>query len=89
MIDMSVQEAYQGMIMQRVDAVDRKVMERKEYKEREMAMSEIESLCHSLGKDECFERLNEKLQKFEYLIASNCYALGIRDRMQMENMEIV
>ena len=89
MIDLSVKEAYQGMIMQRVDAVDRKVMQREEYKERESAMAEVEKICRSIGKGECFEHLREKLQRFEYLMASNCYALGVRDRMQVERMEIV
>ena len=89
MIDRSVHEAYQGMVMQRVDFVDRKVMQCKEFAERQSAMSDIEELCREHGKTESFERLREAVQNFEYLIASNCYALGIRDRMQMENMEIV
>ena len=31
----------------------------------------------------------DKLQKFEYLMASNCYVLGIKDRMQIESMELI
>ena len=89
MIDRSVHEAYQGLVMQRVDFVDRKVMQCKEFAERQSAMSDIEELCREHGKTECFERLREAVQNFEYLMASNCYALGIKDRMQIESMEII
>lgn len=89
MIDRSVHEAYQGMVMQRVDFVDRKVMQCKEFVERQSIMNEIEELCREHGKEESFERLREALQNFEYLMASNCYALGIKDRMQIESMELI
>ncbi len=89
MIDRSVHDAYQGMIMQRVDTVDRKVMQCKEFTDRESAMNEIEELCRKHGKMEIFERLCEAVQNFEYLMASNCYALGIKDRMQIESVEII
>lgn len=89
MNDLSVHEAYQGMIMQRVDVVDRAVMQREEYTERERALAEIENICLKAGKPECYNHMVDSLQKFEYLMASNCYALGARDRMQMERMEII
>ena len=76
MIDMSVHEALQGMVMQRVDTVDRMAMQCKEYVERQRIMNEI-------------EKLRIAVQDFEYLMASNCYVLGIKDRMQIESMELV
>lgn len=89
MIDRSVHEAYKGLIMQRVDFVDRKVMQCKEFEERQSVMKEIEELCREHEKEECFERLRIAVQNFEYLMASNCYALGIKDRMKIESMEII
>ena len=89
MIDMSVHEALQGMVMQRVDTVDRMAMQCKEYVERQRIMNEIEKLCREHGKEESFEQLRIAVQNFEYLMASNCYALGVRDRIQMERMEII
>ncbi len=89
MIDMSVHEAFQGMVMQRVDTVDRMTMQCKEFVERQSVMNEIEELCREHGKEECFERLRIAVQNFEYLMASNCYALGVKDRMQIESMELI
>lgn len=89
MNDLSVNEAYQGLIMQRVDVVDRAVMQRDEYLEREKALSELEIICQEAGKADFYINMIDKLQKFEYLMASNCYALGVRDRIQMERMEII
>ncbi|MBP3818149.1 MAG: hypothetical protein J6H31_07560 [Butyrivibrio sp.] len=89
MIDMSVHEALQGMVMQRVDTVDRMAMQCKEYVERQSIMNEIEKLCREHGKEESFEQLRIAVQNFEYLMASNCYVLGIKDRMQIESMELI
>lgn len=89
MEDKVMAASFNSMVLERVDVVDRRIMESSEYENRQTILAEFEALCERIGCQDMYRRVTSSMNECEYLLASNCYLQGFKDNQQVYRAAII